>query len=240
MKYLKDILKPLYLGLKSRAKKFYRDSTPVKWYDLRKLKPVSNIFGFDRGTPINRVYVEDFLKKNSRFIKGVCCEVGDDGYIKKFGKNVIQVEVLHYTDDNPKATIVGDLTDVTTLPPNKIDCFILTHVSEFIYDFKSAIRGIYYMLKMGGVALVTVSGIAQISRYDYERWGDYYRFTDMSIRRAFEEVFGEENVEVETYGNVLTAIAFLEGISAEELTEEELFFKDADYQVTICVKALKK
>jgi len=62
----------------------------------------------------------------------------------------------------------------------------------------------------------------------------------MSIRRAFEEVFGEENVEVETYGNVLAAIAFLEGISAEELTEEELFFKDADYQVTICVKALKK
>ena len=62
----------------------------------------------------------------------------------------------------------------------------------------------------------------------------------MSIKKAFEEVFGSGNVDVEVYGNVLIATAFLQGISAEELTKEELFYKDNDYQVTICVKAIKK
>ncbi len=96
------------------------------------------------------------------------------------------------------------------------------------------------MLKPGGIALITVGGLSQISRYDYNRWGDYWRFTDLSIKKAFEEVFGEGNVEVETYGNVLSAIAFLHGISAEELTEDELFYKDEDYQVIICIKAVKR
>jgi len=123
---------------------------------------------------------------------------------------------------------------------NKIDCFILTQTLNFIYDFKSAIKGLHHMLNGGGIALVTVSGISQISRYDYERWGDYWRFTDMSIKKAFEEIFGDDNVEMEVYGNVLSTTAFLQGISAAELTKEELFYKDNDYQMTICIKAIKK
>lgn len=210
------------------------------WYNLRNLEPISRLFGFDRGTPIDRVYIEDFLYKNNEYIKGVVGEIGDDTYAKKFGSNITKIEVLHYTPDNPKATIIGDLTDYKTLKENILDCFILTQTLNFIYDFKSAIAGIHYMLGKGGVALVTVAGISQISRYDMDRWGDYWRFTDLSIKKAFDEVFGPENVEVETYGNVLTAIAFLHGISAQELTKQELFYKDKDYQVTIAIKALKK
>ena len=73
-----------------------------------------------------------------------------------------------------------------------------------------------------------------------DRWGDYWRFTDLSIKKAFEEAFGEGNVEVETYGNVLASTAFLQGISAEELTREELFYKDRDYQMTITIRAMKQ
>lgn len=73
-----------------------------------------------------------------------------------------------------------------------------------------------------------------------DRWGDYWRFTDLSIKKAFEEVFGEGNVDVETYGNVLATTAFLQGISAEELTKKELFYKDKDYLMTITIKAVKK
>jgi hypothetical protein len=210
------------------------------WHNLRNLKPISKVFALDRGMPIDRVYIEDFLSKNKQNIKGVVCEIADNSYSKKFGTDVSQYEILHYTDDNQNATIVGDLSDISTLPQNKIDCFILTQTLNFIYDFKSAIKGLHHMLNGGGIALVTVSGISQISRYDYERWGDYWRFTDMSIRKAFEEVFGDGNVEIEVYGNVLSATAFLQGISAEELTKKELFYKDDDYQMTICIKAIKK
>lgn len=212
----------------------------TNWHNLRNLEPISKVFAFDRGTPIDRVYIEDFLEKNKNFVKGVVCEIADNTYSKKYGSNIKKFEILHYTSDNKNATIVGDLTNVSTIPKGCIDCFILTQTLNFIYDFKSAISGLHHMLKDGGVALVTVSGISQISRYDMDRWGDYWRFTDLSIKKSFEEVFGENNVEVETYGNVLATTAFLQGISAEELTKDELFYRDKDYQITITIKAIKK
>ena len=212
----------------------------VKWHNLRSKTPVSSIFGLDRGTPIDRVYIEHFLKSNEDSIRGVCCEIADNTYTKKFGNNVDQYEILHYNNENKKATIVGDLSDLDSVPHNIIDCFILTQTLNFIYDFKSAIKGLHAMLKKDGVALITVAGISQISRYDYERWGDFWRFTDLSILKAFEEVFEKGNVEVECYGNVLSSIAFLEGISAEELKHDELFFKDRNYQLLITIKAIKQ
>ncbi len=210
------------------------------WHNLRNLQPISSVFAFDRGTPIDRFYIEDFLDKNKQDIQGISCEIADNTYCKKFGSNISKYEILHYTDDNNRATIVGDLTESESLPSGEIDCFVLTQTLNFIYDFKLAINGLHQMLALNGVALVTVSGISQISRYDMDRWGDYWRFTDLSIKKAFEEIFGENNVETEIYGNVLSATAFLQGISAEELSREELFYKDRDYQVTICIKATKR
>ena len=222
------------------SKNIKRILKPVKWYNLRKTEPISNVFGLDRGTPIDRFYIKDFLYKNKSLIKGKCCEISENTYTNEFGKNDCISEILHHNNDNNKATIVGDLSKIESLPKNTIDCFILTQTLNFIYDFKSAIKGLHAMLKMDGVALVTVSGISQISRYDMDRWGDYWRFTDLSILKAFEEVFGKDNVEVECYGNVLSSIAFLEGISAEELRRDELFFKDRNYQILITIKAIKR
>jgi hypothetical protein len=212
----------------------------VRWYNLRTLEPISKVFGLDRGTPIDRIYIEDFLEKNRNIINGVICEIADNTYSKSFGIDIKKLEVLHYTDDNKNATIIGDLTQCDTLPNETIDCFILTQTLNFIYDFKSAIKGLHYMLKKDGIALVTVAGICQISRYDMDRWGDYWRFTDLSIKKIFEEIFGEGNVEVETYGNVLATTALIQGIVAEELTKKELFYKDKNYQLTITIKASKR
>lgn len=203
----------------------------VKWHNLRKLKPISNVFAFDRGTPIDRYYIERFLQQNSNSITGIVCEIAENTYSKKFGANISKYHILHYDKNAPKATIIGDLTDYAKLPENAIDCFVCTQTLNFIYDFKSAIRGIHHMLKPGGIALITVAGISQISRYDMDRWGDYWRFTDLSFKMALEEVFA--GVKISNYGNILTTTAFLQGIAAEELTTEELDFIDPDYQLTI-------
>jgi hypothetical protein len=211
----------------------------VNWYNLRSLEPISKVFGLDRGTPIDRVYIENFLENNKQYINGVVCEISTNLYSKKYSNNVSKYEVMHYTNDNPQATIIGDLTDLSSLPEGNIDCFILTQTLNFIYDFKLAIKGVHRMLNKGGFALVTVAGISQISRHDMERWGDFYRFTDLSIKRAFEDIFGKGNIEVKSYGNILTSIAFLQGISAEELTKKEIFHQDNDYQVIITILARK-
>jgi hypothetical protein len=89
------------------------------------------------------------------------------------------------------------------------------------------------------VALVTLSGISQISRYDMDRWGDYWRFTDASARRLFAKPFGDSNVTIRVWGNVLAAMAFLHGLAAVELTADELNYHDSDYPVTVSVRAVK-
>lgn len=211
----------------------------VEWHNLRNLEPISRKFGFDRGTPIDRVYIESFLQKNKSDITGVVCEIADSEYSKKYGLNVIKFEILHYTNDNHKATIVGDLTKIETLPNNAIDCLILTQTLNFIEDIDSAIKGIYHILKPNGVALITVAGLCQISRYDMDRWGDYWRFTDLSLQKVLMKCFEEKQITIETFGNVLTATSLLQGINAEELSNDELEFKDKDYQVIITARVQK-
>ena len=56
----------------------------------------------------------------------------------------------------------------------------------FIYDLKKVVFNIHRMLKPGGVALVTVAGISQISRYDAENWGSYWGFQRDSLKKLFD------------------------------------------------------
>lgn len=208
------------------------------WHDLRSVRPVSRTFGLDRGTPIDRYYIEKFLNENRADITGRVLEVAENYYSRKFGSQVDVYEILH-VERNSQATIVGDLTKSETLPSNQIDCFICTQVLNFIFDFQKAIEGAHQILKPGGVVLATVSGISQVSRYDADRWGHFWSFYPQGIEQAFKKVFGENNVEVQTLGNSLTAISFLKGVALEELNTEELDFQDADYPVSITIRARK-
>ena len=96
------------------------------------------------------------------------------------------------------------------------------------------------MLKDGGVFLGTVSGISQVSRYDMDRWGDYWRFTDLSLKKLFAEYFRESNIAIRTFGNVFAANAFLQGIALEDIEDRSLLnVRDPDYQVTLGIRAVR-
>ncbi|MCB9772387.1 MAG: methyltransferase domain-containing protein [Candidatus Omnitrophica bacterium] len=212
---------------------------PATWHNLRNIYPISNVFGLNRGTPIDRYYIEKFLSKNSSYIHGHVLEIADNTYSKRFGKNIQKQDILHIDPNHPGVTIVGDLTSISLSLKNSVDCFICTQTLNFIYEYFSAVQGIKQVLKPGGTALVTVAGLCQISQYDRQRWGDFWRFTDLSIKRIFKDIFGEANIEVSTYGNVLSATALLQGLSVEDLTKNELDFHDSTYQIVITVKAVK-
>lgn len=212
----------------------------LRWADFRRLSPFSRVFGLDRGQPIDRYYIEQFLHKYCLEIRGNVLEVGDSYYTNKFGgERVSHGDVLHVVPGNPQATIVGDFATGQNIPHEAFDCIILTQVLLCIYEVKVAVANLYTALKVGGVVLATVPGICQIGRYDMERWGDYWRFTNLSAQRLFEEVFPKEHVRVENYGNVLAATAYLYGVSAGELTQPELDYSDPDYQVLITIRAVK-
>ena len=228
--------------LQARLRRLTR-RPPVGWVrfgSLRRLSPFSSVFGIDRGQPIDRYYIEAFLHRNNADIHGRVLEIGNPGYTHKFGGGRVTCsDVLHAIAGNPQATLVGNLVTGEGIPSEAFDCIILTQTFNVIYSVKEAVSTCYTALVPGGVLIASFPGISQISRYDMDRWGDYWRFTTQSARRLFEEAFPAENVVVEAYGNVLVAIASLHGLAAEELCQEELDHRDSDYQVLIAVRAVK-
>lgn len=216
-----------------------RTLTKPEGLTLHSIGPVSRSFGEDRGTPIDRYYIDKFLGEKRMLIKGTVLEIADSKYSRKFGQNVSSFEVLHVDQTNPNTTIIGDLTMPEGLPENKINCFICTQTINFIYNYTDALRGAHRLLKPGGYLLATLAGPSQVSRYDMDRWGDYWRFTSLSAMKMMEAVFGKGNVEIDYYGNCLSAISLLRGIAAEEIAAQELDIKDADYELIITVVARK-
>ena len=217
-----------------------RRKTPVNFLDFSRKTPISRVFGLDRGTPIDRYYIEKFLRKHSNLIKGHVLEVAENRCCKLYGSHQVEsCDILSTASTNKHITIVSDLTNTETLPKGKMDCFICTQTFNFIYEVQKAVEGAYYLLRSGGVLLATVAGLCQISRYDMDRWGDYWRFTTASVERLFGTVF-KDNVEIESFGNVLAAVAFLQGAAVEDLPNPELLDEhDPDYQVLITIVARK-
>jgi SAM-dependent methyltransferase len=211
----------------------------VRFGDLRRLRPLSERFGFDRGKPIDRYYIEDFLSRHAGDIQGRVLEVGDASYTHRFGDGVAGSDVIDIDESNPRATIVGDLMRADHVESDSFDCVICTQVLLLIFDVRAAIRTLERILRPGGVLLATVPGITKVSRGEADRWGDYWRFTAQSARRLFGEVFAPDTVHVEAHGNVLAAVAFLHGLAADELTAQELHAHDPDFEVTVAVRAAK-
>jgi SAM-dependent methyltransferase len=212
----------------------------VRFGSLARLKPISPVWGWDRGVPIDRYYIESFLNKHRDDVKGHVLEVGDNTYTLKYGSEKIkQSSVLHVAQQKEFVTIIGDLTNAAHIPSNTFDCFILTQTLQAIFDVSAALKTVFRILKPGGVTLTTVPGISKISRYDMDRWGYYWSFTSQSIRRLFEEVFPSDHVEVEVFGNILSSIAFLHGLATSELKRKQLDYSDPDFELIITIRAQK-
>ncbi len=234
---IKRVLPPtLYRPILTRL----RGTKPIPADLLALLNPVSRLHGLDRGLPIDRYYVEKFLSAHARDIRGHTLEMGDPRYTHQFGGDrVSHSDVLHLVPGNPEATIVGDLTSETPLPPDTFDCLIVINTFLLIYDIRSALRNCYRALKGEGVLLAHFPGICPRIPYGPAWTGDYWRFTSTSVRQLCEEFFPAKDIEIESYGNVRTATAFLYGLSAEDLLPAELDYHDRDYEMLITVRAVK-
>ena len=212
----------------------------VRLGSLGRVTPVSRVFGLDRGLPIDRAYIEQFLEATRDDIRGVVLEVGDNAYTTRFGGvRVVRSDVLHLEPGAAGATWTADLVSAGHLPAGAFDCIILTQTLQFIYDTRAAVRTLHRLLKPGGVLLVTVPGISQISRFDMDRWGEHWRFTTLSLRRLLEEAFEAPQVSVGAQGNVLAAVAFLHGLAVEDLEPGVLGHSDPDYEVLITGRAVR-
>jgi glycosyltransferase involved in cell wall biosynthesis len=208
--------------------------------ELDRATPVSTDFGFDRGTPIDRHYIEQFLQSRAGYVAGHVLEMMDDTYCRRFGgSRIVQQDILDLSGDNPSATIVGDICDPRTLPANRYDCMVMTQMLQFIFDVRAAVAQMHRALKPGGVVLLTVPGVSAIEASPSRRGSWCWSLTSVAAHRLFSDVFGADNVEVRARGNVYAATTFLHGLALEEVDKARLDIDDPSYAVIVTVCARK-
>jgi SAM-dependent methyltransferase len=223
-----------------------RRSRPISFGALGSLEPVSRAFGLDRGTPIDRHYIEMFLAERSTQISGAALEVGEIRYLGRFGsqasRRCILVPTADVADRRSRAdeVVVADLAALPKGLNERFDTFVCTQTLNFIFDAAAAVRGAHQLLRPGGVFIGTVAGISQVSRHDADRWGDYWRFTPQGIEGLLKANFGG-SVEIVHYGNVVAAMAMLQGLALEDLPSMDILAPpDRDYPVILGFVAWKE
>lgn len=206
------------------------------WLATRSLEPLSIKFGFDRGTPIDRYWMHLFLESNQKDIKGRVLEVTDNNYTVLYGKDkVTQSDVLDIDRKNKKATLYGDIQNLTNIQSDTYDCIVLTNVLGIIPDYEAAIRECHRILKKGGVLLLTVSSFSPTRDLDLNLW----RFTVTSAKYVFGKYFNPKKLAVSSYGNVLTGQCYWVGMAQEELSKEALDYQDPRFSCLVAVRATK-
>jgi SAM-dependent methyltransferase len=209
----------------------------VRFGSLDRVSPISSDWGYDRGLPIDRYYIDRFLENEAARVRGRVLEIDTNDYTRRFGgERVVQSDVLHISEMRPGVTLVGDLTAADHLPSNAFDCVILTQTLQLIYDAPAAIRTVHRILKPGGTALVTVPGLTKMSD---AKWGYFWLFTTLSADRLFRECFPGGEIDVRGWGNVHAVTAFLYGLAAEELEPANLDHLDPNFAVLVSIRAVK-
>ena len=211
----------------------------ISFGDLERTRPFSTEFGFDRGKPIDRRYVEAHLAQHAGDIRGRVLEIGDSTYTTRFGgSNVETADVLNRYEGHPSTTFVGDLSDSSKLPPDAFDCIILTQTLHLIFDMQSSIATLHRALKVGGVLLVTVPWVSTIDRGEWgESW--FWSLTPGALQELLARKFGGENVETRHFGSAYACTAFLYGI-AEHRNQDLLEVHDAHCPLIAAARAVKQ
>lgn len=208
----------------------------ARWTLRRRPGPLSAHWGFDRGTPIDRWYIDRFLESHAADIRGDVLEIGDTRYTDRWGSGVRSSDVLDATAQNPE-TVVANLEQPSTVPEERYDCLIVTQVLQYIFDLDAAVESLHRALRPGGVCLVTVP---VISRLDISApYKEYWRLTDESARRLFERRFSPGTLDVAMRGNLRAALLFLLGVASDEVSPVQLRGDLPAFPLILTVRAVK-
>jgi SAM-dependent methyltransferase len=213
-----------FIAYRRRRRRAPEGTNPLG--QLRATVPIARWFGWERGKPIDRVFIERYLNAQSAHIRGRVLEIGDNEYTRAYGgKQVQQSDILHFDEKNPHATIIGDLSSCNHIPDALFDCVILTQTLHLIYDIRAALNNVHRLLKPGGSLVATFPGVSQIADFHWGSnwcWG-WSRGQAASLLKA---VFADGDVKVETLGNRFAGVAMLHGLVAEEVSMEQLLSPD--------------
>ncbi|MFM7616186.1 MAG: methyltransferase domain-containing protein [Actinomycetes bacterium] len=220
-----------------RSERARRLARPVRWGSLRRTRPVSRDYGLDRGTPVDRVFLDRFFAEHAGDIRGAVLEVGGPVFSGRFGGGITSTDIVDIDPGNGLATIVVDLATPGVLPPEAFDCAIVPQTLQYVADPRAAVVNLIDALRPGGVLLVTVPVIAQLDRHAaaVDRW----RVTPVGFAESLARWCPDAEVTVGSAGNVLVATAFLQGVAAEELRPTDFDVVDPLYPIIATARVVR-
>jgi SAM-dependent methyltransferase len=200
----------------------------IDWGDVARRAPFSSVYGWDRGLPVDRFYIDAFMAQNQHLVTGSVLEVRSPLYARRYGAPE-EITVLDIDRENREATLVADLNVPDSLPASAFDCVILTQTLQYTRP-AVALRNVNRSLRPGGAALVTVPCLGRI---DPEAASvDYWRWTPQGLRQTCEEA--GVHATVRGHGNSLAAAACMLGVAAEEIPAGRLANEDPAFPVVAC------
>jgi hypothetical protein len=119
---LRRLVRPAYLGT------------------LRRVRPLSERYGYDRGQPIDRYYIESFLANHRSDVRGRGLEIKTCGYLRRYDSGLTGWDVLDIDPANQEATVIADLSAAGHVDDSQFDCFILTQTLQFICHIEWSVR----------------------------------------------------------------------------------------------------
>jgi hypothetical protein len=199
------------------------------------LDPLSDHYGPDRGTPLDRRYIETFLAVHREAIRGSVLEVQDDTYTTTIGADRVSTStVLDINEANARATLIADLCEPASLPADTYDGIILTQTLHLLRRPKLCVDNCYRGLRPGGALLATAPSLSRVSPTYPD--ADFWRFTPAGLAELFASRWPGP-FSIQAYGNLRTCIGFLLGHVEEEIPEAVLDHRDPRYPLTVAVSA---
>lgn len=218
-----------------------------RWYPfiqaVTKLQdePLSRQFGTERGTPVDRFYIDKFLREHEGYIAGDVLEIEDNTYTIRFGKGRVRSSVvMDVNSKDSNITFNGNLETGEGIRDGIADCFILTQTLMYIFELKKAALNIGRLLKKGGTALITCSGISQNSIRCMDNYGCYFNFNEAAFLKMFESEPSLEVVETGSFGNVKTVVAHISGLCCEDLDDDDFRINDKYYPLIVYAVVKKR
>lgn len=205
----------------------------VRFGDLRRSRPVSADFGADRGTPIDRYYLSQFIRQIQDKVRGRVLEVGGV-QSNRLSYRFARIESFTTLDLEPKVgvDVVGDLNDPCLFEPRRFDTIINFNVLEHVRTPWRSVENMAHWLDEGGHIATMVPSVQRVHLMP----NDYWRMLPAALD-AVHSCFRERELFV--YGNALASVGALMGLAVEDFAPRDLDVLEADFPVATCLWGTK-
>ncbi|MDQ3250615.1 MAG: class I SAM-dependent methyltransferase [Chloroflexota bacterium] len=215
---------------------------------FRRLQPLGG--GKAAGLSVIRYYWADFLHKQRADIRGHALEIGETTTIRQYGGSaLVQADAIDLAAHSPNVRIVADLSRADAVPGDVYDCFVNQFTTCVIYDIEAALYHSIRLLKPGGVLLINFwcvdfylhRGLDMgTAPQGHPPLYMHHWFTPIGVHTLLRGLaLGERDYRLDIYGNLLTRMAFLLNLPANELTRQELNYVDPGQPLLICARVVK-